>query len=102
MAPQKASFLDASESPINVRSVSIISSPGVLQALRPRQVLQSVKAVSALLGGVESLDLREAQHTLRQACVKFDQAKGNEDPAGRLRPEIVEEVCCSLLNLMPI
>jgi phosphatidylinositol-4-phosphate 3-kinase len=64
----------------------------VMAALRPRQVLQAVKAVSALLGGVESIDLKEARERLTMVCLQFDQAKGNADPAGRLRPEIVEEV----------
>ena len=52
--------------------------------------LQSVKAVCAKLGGIETTDLAEALDNFSQACVRFDKAKGNEDPAGRLRPEIVE------------
>ena len=68
------------------------SEKNVIQSLRPRNVLQAVKAICALLGSVESIDLREAQEHLKMVCVKFEAAKGNEDPAGRLRPEIVEEV----------
>jgi len=74
------------------KTLASCSEKGVMPALRPKQMLQAVKAVSALLGGVETLDVREACEHLITTCLQFDAAKGNEDPAGRLRPEIVEEV----------
>merc|ERR1719334_310146 len=74
------------------KTLASCSDTNVMQALRPKQMLQAVKAVCALLGGVETIELREAMDRLNIACVRFDKAKGNEDPAGRLRPEIVEEV----------
>ena len=74
------------------RTLASCSDKAVMKALRPKQMLQAVKAVAALLGGVETLELREASDALCRACLHFDAAKGNEDPAGRLRPEIVDEV----------
>ena len=74
------------------RTLLTCTEKNVMQALRPKSVLQAVKAVCALLGSVESIDVKEAQEQLKIVCVKFDQAKGGEDPSGRLRPEIVEEV----------
>jgi len=74
------------------KTLASCSEKDVMPALRPKQMLQAVKAVSALLGGVETLDVREACEQLITTCLQFDAAKGNEDPAGRLRPEIVEEV----------
>jgi len=74
------------------KTLASCSEKGVMPALRPKQMLQAVKAVSALLGGVETLDVREACDQLITTCLQFDAAKGNEDPAGKLRPEIVEEV----------
>ena len=74
------------------RTLASCSDKEVMKALRPKQMLQAVKAVAALLGGVETLELREASDALCRACLHFDAAKGNEDPAGRLRPEIVDEV----------
>ena len=68
------------------------SEKNVIQSLRPKNVLQAVKAICALLGSVESIDVREAQEHLKSVCLEFEAAKGNEDPSGRLRPEIVEEV----------
>ena len=64
-----------------------------MRSLRPRQVKQAVKAVCALLGGLVTLDVQDACEELDKNCVGFDAAKGNEDPAGRLRQEIVDEVC---------
>ncbi|XP_023349681.1 phosphatidylinositol 4-phosphate 3-kinase C2 domain-containing subunit beta [Eurytemora carolleeae] len=64
----------------------------VIQSLNPRGMLQAVKAVCAKLGSVETIDLSEALEKFKQACVKYDCMKGNEDPAGKLRPEIVEVV----------
>ena len=63
-----------------------------MRSLRPRQVKQAVKAVCALLGGLVTLDVQDACEELDRNCVGFDAAKGNEDPAGRLRKEIVDEV----------
>eukprot|EP00092_Neocalanus_flemingeri_P001614 GFUD01001721.1.p1 GENE.GFUD01001721.1~~GFUD01001721.1.p1 ORF type:complete len:1837 (+),score=416.06 GFUD01001721.1:479-5989(+) len=74
------------------KTLASCSEKDVMPALRPKQMLQAVKAVSALLGGVETLDVREACEQLITTCLQFDAAKGNEDPAGKLRPEIVEEV----------
>lgn len=74
------------------RTLATCSEKCVLQSLNPRGMLQAVKAVCAKLGGVETLDLAEALDEFSQACVKYDCAKGNEDPSGRVRPEIVEEV----------
>jgi len=74
------------------RTLASCSEKEVMKGLRPRQMLQAVKAVCALLGGVETLDLSEVCDQLITECLKFDQAKGNEDPSGRLRPEIVAEV----------
>ena len=74
------------------RTLASCSEREVMKALRPKQMLQAVKAVAALLGGVETLELREACDLLCKSCLQFDAAKGNEDPAGRLRPEIVDEV----------
>lgn len=64
----------------------------VMQALRPKQVIQATKAISAHLGNVETMEISEACGKLITQCLEFDKAKGNEEPSGRLRPEIVEEV----------
>ena len=64
----------------------------VMQALRPKQVIQAVKAISAFLGKVETTDISYACEKLITQCLEFDKSKGNEDPSGRLRPEIVDEV----------
>ena len=74
------------------KTLASCSEKEVMKGLRPRQMLQAVKAVCALLGGVETLDLSEVCDQLITECLKYDQAKGNEDPSGRLRPEIVAEV----------
>lgn len=52
------------------RTLATCSEKNVMAALRPRQVLQAAKAVCALLGGVESVELREAQEQLSLACVR--------------------------------
>ena len=65
----------------------------VMRTLRPHQLVQAVKAVCAFLGNLETLEVQEACDALVAACLELDRARGNaEDPAGRLRPEIVEEV----------
>jgi hypothetical protein len=64
----------------------------VMKSLRPKQVLQAVKAVCALLSQLETLEVQEICEQLVKHCMEFDREKGNEDPSGRLRPEIVEEV----------
>ncbi len=64
----------------------------VMQALRPKQVIQAAKAISAFLGRLETTELSDACEKLVTQCLEFDKAKGNEDPSGRLRPEIVDEV----------
>ena len=64
----------------------------VMSALRPKQMIQSVKAITIFLGQVETIEISEICETLVTACLEFDKAKGNEDPSGKLRPEIVEEV----------
>lgn len=63
-----------------------------MQSLRPRQLLQAVKAISALLGNVETLEVEDVCSALVQQCKEFDGAKASEEAAGRLRPEILEEV----------
>ena len=96
---------------VTARTLASCSEHEVMKALRPKQMLQAVKAVAALLGGVETLELRAAcdqlcttcmqvsggqggvePHSERFSLFQFDQAKGNETPDGRLRPEIVDEV----------
>ncbi len=64
----------------------------VMRNLRPHQLVQAVKAVCAFLGNLEILEVQDAYEALIRACMEFDKDRGNEDPAGRLRPEIVEEV----------
>ena len=83
---------EADRMSVTARTLASCSDKEVMKALRPKQMLQAVKAVAALLGGVETLELREACDKLCKACLQFDAAKGNEDPSGRLRPEIVDEV----------
>ena len=77
---------------VTARTLASCSEKEVMKSLRPKQMLQAVKAVASLLGGVETLELREACDLLCRTCMQFDQAKGNETPDGRLRPEIVEEL----------
>ena len=77
---------------VTARTLASCSEKEVMKALRPKQMLQAVKAVASLVGGVETLELREACDLLCKTCMQFDQAKGNETPDGRLRPEIVEEL----------
>ena len=83
---------EADRMSVTARTLASCSDKEVMKALRPKQMLQAVKAVASLLGGVETLELREACDQLCKSCLQFDAAKGNEDPAGRLRPEIVDEV----------
>ena len=64
----------------------------VMQSLRPRQILQAVKAICTFLGNIETLEIQEICDQLVKQCLAFDKAKGNEEPSGRLRPEIVDEV----------
>merc|ERR1719228_1497965 len=64
----------------------------VMSALRPKQLMQTVKAITTFLGQVETLEITAACDECLKACLEFDKAKGNEDPTGKLRPEIVEEV----------
>lgn len=64
----------------------------VMKSLRPRQILQAVKAICAFLGNIETLEIQEICDQLVKQCLGFDKAKGNEEPSGRVRPEIVEEV----------
>ena len=67
----------------------------VMRSLRPRQLVQSVKAICAFLGNLELLEVQDACDFLVRSCLEFDRARGGvEDPASaaRLRPEIVEEV----------
>ena len=64
----------------------------VIKALRPKQVIQSVKAISKFLGEVETTEIYDACSKLITTCLEFDKSKGNEEPSGKLRPEIVEEV----------
>ena len=61
-------------------------------SLRPNQLIQSVKAVCAFLGQIETLEVQEVCDQLIKACLELDRAKGNEDPSGKLRPEIVDQV----------
>ena len=83
---------EADRMSVTARTLASCSDKEVMKALRPKQMLQAVKAVAALLGGVETLELREACDQLVRSCLEYDAAKGNEDPAGKLRPEIIDEV----------
>ena len=85
-------FLQREAERINNTANTLVtcSEKNVIQSLNPKGMLQAVKAVCSKLGGVETVDLADALDRFSQACVKFDCDKGNEDPAGRLRPEIVE------------
>ena len=85
-------FLQREAERINATARTLVScsEKNVIQSLNPKGMLQAVKAVCSKLGGVETLDLGEAVDQFSQACVRFDCEKGNEDPAGRIRPEIVE------------
>ena len=38
------------------------------------------------------MEISDCCDKLVRNCMAFDKAKGNEDPSGKLRPEIVEEV----------
>ena len=54
----------------------------VMPALRPKQVIQSVMAISIFLGRVETLELSEACEKMTLACLEFDKAKGIQDIIG--------------------
>ena len=75
-------------------SLSNKKEPGdsVLSALRPRQMIQSVKAICAFLGSIETLEVQNVCEKLIEQCLEFDQAKGNVDPSGRISKEILEQV----------
>ena len=64
----------------------------VIPQLRPQKVLQSIKAICAHLGGIETIEIRDCCDKLTIQCLEFDKAKGNEEPSGKLRPEIVNEL----------
>ena len=44
--------------------------------------------------------MQESCDGLVRACLELDRARGNEDPAGKLRPEIVEEVSEGTIHKM--
>ncbi len=71
-----------------------------MRTLRPHQLVQAVKAVCAFLGNLETLEVQESCDGLVRACLELDRARGNEDPAGKLRPEIVEEVSEGTIHKM--
>ena len=56
----------------------------VMPALRPKQVIQSVMAISIFLGRVETLELSEACEKMTLACLEFDKAKGIQDIIGAI------------------
>ena len=39
-----------------------------------------------------TLQIRDCCEKFNIQCLELDKAKGNEDPSGRIRPEIIEEV----------
>ena len=49
----------------------------VMSALRPKQLMQAVKAITTFLGQVETLDITAACDECLKACLEFDKAKGN-------------------------
>ena len=51
----------------------------VMSALRPKQLMQAVKAITTFLGQVETLDITAACDECLKACLEFDKAKGNFD-----------------------
>ena len=51
----------------------------VMSALRPKQLMQAVKAITTFLGQVETLDITAACDECLKACLEFDKAKGNSD-----------------------
>merc|ERR1712020_664351 len=56
------------------------------------RILQSVKAICAQLGSIETIEIRDCCDKFTKQCLEFDKAKGNEEPSGKLRPEIVNEL----------
>ena len=64
----------------------------VIPQLRPQKVLQSIKAICTYLGNVETIEIRDCCDKFNIQCLEFDKAKGNEEPSGKLRPEILEEL----------
>ena len=68
------------------------SDTNVMSQLRPQKVLQSVKAICKYLGEIETIDIKEYCDKLSLQCLQFDKAKGNEEPSGKLRPEILNEL----------
>ena len=60
--------------------------------LRPQKILQSVKAICALLGRVETIEIRDCCDKFNIQCLEFDKAKGNEEPSGKLRQDILAEL----------
>ena len=68
------------------------SDKNVIPQLRPQRILQSVKAICAQLGSIETIEIRDCCDKFTKQCLEFDKAKGNEEPSGKLRPEIVKEL----------
>ena len=55
----------------------------VMPALRPKQVIQAVKMVCALLGKIETIEITEMCDKLIAQCLEFDQVfliKGSPNP----------------------
>ena len=61
---------EADRMSVTARTLASCSDREVMKALRPKQMLQAVKAVAALLGGVETLELREACDQLCKSCLQ--------------------------------
>ena len=61
---------EADRMSVTARTLASCSDREGMKALRPKQMLQAVKAVAALLGGVETLELREACDQLCKSCLQ--------------------------------
>ncbi len=70
-----------------------------MRLLRPKQLIQAVKAVCAFLGNIETLEVQEVCDQFVKSCLDFDKAKGEDGTKGKLRPEIMEEVHSLYLDL---
>ena len=68
------------------------SDRNVISQLRPQKLLQSIKAICAHLGNIETIEIQDCCDKFTRECLEFDKAKGNEEPSGKLRPEVVNEL----------
>ena len=48
-----------------------------MSALRPKQLMQAVKAITTFLEHVETLDITATCDKYLKACLEFDKAKGS-------------------------